>query len=438
MNYLRFSVAHLAWDIVPLEGEELKKKHKTSIQRFKKFMSNPNPDDTWDAWLGQLIEDMLVCGWATCEIRPYAPGGEERPFMLWPVDGTSIQVDRDWDGSPSVPRYWQTNVMSGVTKGTDIPFTARELMVWKYVPRTNTPFGLSPVETAFNEIGYLLEALAFAGRTASNATPKKLLWVKGLNNDQLTQLRTWAKETIEGSGSLPMLGGDGDAVSLELGMTSDANLFLKWQEFLVACIANAFGVDVQKVNLIVGINRSTGDTLDSTTDSGSIEPLATMIEQYVNKHLLPLFSLDDVAEFKFRFTTSMSDLKTLATINQIETQDENATLNECRARIGKGPLLHPITGEDIGNVTVSHYRELIKIPEFRVHGWSGLKKALERQSMLDEATTAPPDTGENDGASGENSNNTSDDPTQRGGNGAYGAPNPKDKPLNRADEREES
>jgi hypothetical protein len=106
--------------------------------------------------------------------------------------------------------------------------------------------------------------------------------------------------------------------------------------------------------------------------------------------------------------------------------------------MGRGPLLHPITGEDIGNVSVSYYRELLKIPEFRIRGWKGLEEALKRAQELADAKTAPTNDG-GDGSTkefGENENNTSDDPTKRGGNGVYGAPTPKDEPLNRADERE--
>jgi phage portal protein BeeE len=440
INYLRFSITSLQYELEPCPDVKLTRTQQKAIKRFKRMWRSPNPDDTNESFLGKMVDDMMVAGWGVAEIRKN-DGNDERPYTLWPVDGTSVETDLAWKGERRKARWWQWNWLKRPDSESRrwVPFRNDEMMVWRYVPRTSTPFGLSPIEVAFAEIGYLLDAMAFAGRTASNAQPKKLLWLEGLDQEQINTIRAWWKSDIAGGGEFPIMGApDTKASTLELGMTTDQNLFLKWQEFLIAVIADAFGIDVQKVNLIVGINRSTGDTLSDATDSVAIEPLANMIEQYVQKHLLPLFDLDEAVEFKFKFTTSVSDQKAIATVNQIETQDENATLNECRARMGRGPLLHPITGEDIGNVSVSFYRELLKIPEFRIRGWKGLEEALKQAQELADAKTAPTDDGGDGSAKefGENENNTSDDPTKRGGNGVYGAPTPKDEPLNRANERE--
>lgn len=422
VNYLRFTLTNMRFDIVAIEGETLKKKHETAIKRLKRFLRSPNPDDTWEAWLGKMLEDMLVAGWGISEIVEFTAGGDDKPYLFWPVDGTSVQVDLDWRGEPRKPRYWQTDF-----RGNDKPFLNSELMVFKYVPRTSTPFGLSPIQVAITEIEYLLDALAFAGRIASNAQPKKMLWLEGLNNDQINQIRLWWRETVEGSGAMPILGGDGKANTLELGLITDQNLFLKWQEFLIAIIADAFGIDVQKVNLIVGINRSTGDKLDDTTDSGAIEPLATMIEQYIDKYILPLFGLADVAQFKF-LPTSLGDIRSIAVVNQVELQDDSITINQARKRKGEPPLLHPVTGEDVGEVTLSYYREIVKVPEFRTKGFAGLEEALKRQQetadALTEAKTSPQP---NDGT---NSNNTKSAKSERGGNGVNSAKKPKDKAYN--------
>ena len=35
-------------------------------------------------------------------------GDKNRPLWMWPVDSMSIEVNPDWDGKDSEPRYYQT------------------------------------------------------------------------------------------------------------------------------------------------------------------------------------------------------------------------------------------------------------------------------------------------------------------------------------------
>lgn len=440
INYIRSQITRLAWGIEPLDGVTLNRQQQERIQQLKRVLRDPNPDDSWDSWLGALVDDMLVVGWGVSEVRQFPAGGEDHPYLLWPVDGASIQIDREWDGAPRTPRYWQTNYMR-VTPGDDqdIPFLNNELMVMKYTPRTSTPFGLAPIEVAITEISYLLDAMAFAGRTASSAQPKKLLFFKGMSTEQLREYREYWHNVVLGSGEMPMMSGE-DAQTLELGLVTDQNLFLKWQEFLIAVIADAFGVDVQKVNLIVGINRSTGDTLDDATDESVIAPLAATIEQYVNKFLLPLFDLADVAEFKFRFTTSNTDRKNLAVVHQMYAQMDTLTIDEIRAEMGKPPLVHPKTSEPLGGYTLSAYRAMWKSLQSTVDGPEEANKAIQEQFNAppngETVNNAEKSSSGSNKESGENSNNTNPDESQRGGNGVYSSSKPKDKPLNRADERD--
>lgn len=405
ISYYRSQVIRLDWIIQPKEGKKLTQAQKKALEECSNLLRTPNPDDSWRSFLGQLIEDQLVIGWGVTEIKPQRAGAAHK-YALFPVDGASLQVYTDWDGTPNLARYGQVDIY-----GNEMPFLNRELMVMKHNPRTNTPFGLGPVEVAANEIDYLLNAMAFAGRTASNANPKKLLWLKGMSNDQVNTIRAWWAQDVEGSGRMPIMGGDGDASSVELGLVTDQNLFLKWQEFLVAIIADAFDIDVQKVNLIVGINRSTGESLDDVTDEGAIRPLASNIEEHINQFVLPLYGLADVAEFRFRWTTSVTDRKKLSTVQQIELQMDTLTVNEARAERGLAPMLviDPLTGKDIGTYTLSAYRAAVQ----RIFGVA---------PQADSAT------------------DTDNDGKKEGNNGVNGMKNADnaEKPMNRADEREEA
>lgn len=407
INYLRGQVSRLRWGFVPVVDRELNQQEKKRLERLRYLLRRPNPDDGWRGWIQKIIEDMLVVGWGPVEVRRLRPreqtdAGDEAPnYALWPFDGASLQVYTDWDGSPSVPRYAQV-----LPNGEMNKFRNSEIIPFKWTATNDNPFGLAPLEVSIIEVEHLLNANAFAGRTASNANPKKALWIKGLTPEQRQQFKEWWDAEVSGSGTIPMIGGE-QAETLELGLITDQNLFLKWQEFLIAIIANAFGIDVQKCNLIVGINRSTGDKLDDVTDEGSVMTLADMIEEYVNQYILPLYDLDEIVEFRF-FPAATSDMKAVATLNQVELQDDSITIDEARRRQGLPPLVHE-NGTAIGKMTLTEYRAY-------VNSLHTVKPAPDGSNEKSDADT---------------------DPAKGGNNGVYGQPTEKDKPLNHADERED-
>lgn len=428
----------LDWWLVPKEGVEPNQQHEKRKRQVTKLLSAPNADLNWNTFIEQVCEELCVVGIAPIEVKTLRAreiddindSTVDAPrHALFPFDGSSLQHVMDWNGSPTAPRYVQT-----LPDGRVITFTNSEIIPMRYGSRVVTPDGLSPMDVAYQDIERFLETGAFAGRTASNANAKKALFLKNATTEQINDLRAYWRNEIEGTGALAIIGGE-DAQTLELGLVTDANLFLNFQEFLITVIAAAFGVDALKANVIAGVNRSTGDNLSQATDEGAVKPFADMIAQYVNQYVLPLYQLGDVYEFRFIYT-SISDQKSIAVLSQVELQDDSVTINEARFRQGRPPLLHPVTGEDIGNMTLSAYRAALKVPGFLSKGLKALEdhaKTLERQAKLQEAKLTQgtqPNDGSGDFADGENSNNTSNDPNARGGNGVYSAPKPKEKAMN--------
>jgi hypothetical protein len=156
-----------------------------------------------------------------------------------------------------------------------------------------------------------------------------------------------------------------------------------------------------------------------------------MIAQYITQYVLPMYGLGDVYEFRFIYT-SISDQKSIAVLSQVELQDDSVTIDEARFRQGKLPLLHPVTKEPIGHMTLSAYREALKTPGFLARGMKALEDhaaQLEEQAKL---ALQPNDAGNSgDGfGNGENANNTNPDKSQRGGNGVNSAPKPREKAMN--------
>ena len=76
--------------------------------------------------------------------HPAAASTKTLPLVLWPVDGASIRMNLEWDGSPQSQRYMQVNDQSGAN--SQIKLDDDELIYIRLNPRTHTPFGLGPLE----------------------------------------------------------------------------------------------------------------------------------------------------------------------------------------------------------------------------------------------------------------------------------------------------
>lgn len=417
IDYIRNQVCRLAWDFeTVLIDKKLTAEQKRKVELMRNCLMNPNPNDDWMSWIGQKIEDILVIGQAYTENKPFDGHEKDHPYLWYPVDAASVQIYLDWDGDPRKSRYAQFDL-----KGKRIDLKTTELFEIVHNKRSNTPFGLSPVEVSVHQIQYLLEAQNYAGKTASNATPKKLLDLgSDASESQVQSFRRYFKDEIEGRSHLPIIGGTENPKSIELGHTGDQALFLQWQAFLIGIIASSFNLDAMKFNLVVGINRSTGDTLDDVSDEGAIRPMAQQIEYFINRHIVPLFGLDGVVKFRFQYTTSFQDRKSLGVIHQIYLQAETMTINEARREIGLTPLPYSdLIGMSKGDLTLSEYRAIF-----------GGTVTMQDSVGIDN------DTGTENPIREEMESKIVQDPNNNGGNnGVHGTPAPKEKPSNQRNDK---
>ena len=164
----------------------------------------------------QVLEDALVGGYGAIEME--ATGDPCRPFELWPVDGSTIKINAKWDGNPETPRYAQATGLSAA-QSTSLPASGAQsekalglvplldddLIYIRLNPRTYTPFGLGPLEVAFETVNSFLGAHRFAGKLASNAVVQYALWLNETTPAQHERLIRWWQDEIEGTGRVPLL-----------------------------------------------------------------------------------------------------------------------------------------------------------------------------------------------------------------------------------------
>ena len=300
---------------------------------LRRCLESPNETDSFRTLIEQAIEDALTGGFGAIEMAP--TGDANRPAMLWPVDGATIRVNAKWDGHADSPRYAQ--VMPGQLESSAIQLRDDQLIYIRMNPRSFTPFGLGPLEVAFETVNQFLSAHRFAGKLAANSVAQYALWLNEATPAQHDRLIRWWQDEIEGTGRVPLLSTEQKPEVLRFAQGTDADLRLAWQEFLIRMIANAFGLPPLLLGLESDVNRSTAAELADEAFRGAISPLAHLLAGHITRDLFAKCIGWDDFEFVFNELSARDEDTELAIQVQL-LQAGVLTVSEVRAMRGLAPM----------------------------------------------------------------------------------------------------
>src|SRR5579863_3296173 len=309
------------------------------LRALRRTLEEPNAVDSFRTLIEQVIEDALTGGYGAIEMEP--TGDTERPAMLWAVDGASIRINAGWDGQEETPRYAQA--LPGQLESSAVELRDDQLMYIRMNPRSFTPFGLGPLEVAFETVNQFLSAHRFAGKLAANTVAQYALWLNEATPTQHDRLIRWWQDEIEGTGRVPLISTEQKPEVLRFAQGTDADMRLAWQEFLIRMIANAFGLPPLLLGLESDVNRSTAAELADEAFRGAIQPLAQLIAGHVTRDLFG--KCIGWREFEFVFNDlSARDEETELAVQVQLLQAGVLTVDEVRAMRGLGPLEKQGTG----------------------------------------------------------------------------------------------
>jgi phage portal protein BeeE len=331
INSIKDRIAGMRWRVQPRRGRALEQL-PDGAQRIQILTDNfdaPNCDDSFRSLAEQVLEDINVGGYGAIEVQ--ATGNPDEPLALWPVDGSSIRMRGDWDGSPDSPRYEQVTGRFG--PDANILLNDNELIYIRLNPRTHTPFGLGRLEVAFETINAFLSANRFASRLASNSVVEYALWLQGLTPERHERLIRWWQDEIEGTGRVPILSAENKPEVLRFGGGTDADLRLAWQEFLIRIIADAFDLPPQLLGIERDVNRSTATEMNDQAFRQAIVPTARLFAEHITRDAINKKLGWNDLEFVFA-DTEVADEMEEAQIQEILLRNGVMTVNEVRRMRG--------------------------------------------------------------------------------------------------------
>jgi HK97 family phage portal protein len=335
INAIKNPVAGLDFEIVPVKGIVADAALWERAKILTACLARPNPDDSFRSLIEQVLEDTLT-GAGALEIQ--ATQDPMRPCLLWPVDGLSIEVDPDWSGEPGSARYRQTNFGIGET----VSLRNDQLIYLRANPSTHSPFGLGPLEVAFNSIARQLAVADYAGKLAANARPSVMLNLGAeIGVDQIQAFRAYWRNEVEGQGLMPIIGAGAQAQALRLTPDGDDALYLKYQEWIVREIATCFDLSPQNMGLERDVGRHTAEVAEDRDWDQAIRPFAGLIAAHLNRDLVHGLLGETELEFRWIGLDRGNELALGQTL-EIYYKANVMTPNELRAKLGLAKLASPL------------------------------------------------------------------------------------------------
>ncbi len=335
MNVIKDRIVAMDWQIRVRRGarEEEIAYARRKVRALRRMLEEPNESDSFRTLLEQVIEDALTGGYGAIEME--RTGDPQRPAMLWPVDGSTIRVNAHWDGSSETARYEQVPMGRSVEEG--IPLRDDQLLYLRMNPRSFSPFGLGPLEVAFETVNEFLSAHRFAGKLAANTVVQYALWLNEATPTQHERIIRWWQDEIEGTGRVPLIATEQKPEVLRFAQGTDADMRLQWQTFLIRLIADAFGLPPLLLGLEADVNRSTAAELTDEAFRSAIAPLARRIEEHLTRDVFG--KCVGWREFEFVFNDlSAADAQTELAMQVQLLQAGVLTVNEVRAMRGLSAL----------------------------------------------------------------------------------------------------
>jgi phage portal protein BeeE len=335
INIRKAQISGADWDIT--RADPSRGAVDTGLQReIKDRLEFANPKaESFRTFIEQVVEDILVLDAGSIEKERNLRG---EPLYLHAVDGGMIRVNSLWDGTdPEEARYyWYPDNFERAR------FTNDDFIYIMETPRTNTPVGLSKLETLKLSIDSELEGHAYNARQVKNPIPDGLLHLgEGVRPEQVDKFKSFMAAEVYGRGAIAVTGGGKLPTFLRFHDSNRDAQFLEWQIYLVRKIAAVFGMNAGDLGISHDINRSTAEVNDQQTEDRGLRPLMHLLAAHLTREYVWDSAFGGQANnLKFSFTKlNLAESLKRATIEKIQVAGmPTRTVNEARIARGEEPL----------------------------------------------------------------------------------------------------
>lgn len=311
INTRKRQITQLGFDIVDVDDDADPTTSASQRQVVKELVTNlGGPGVRFRELLDKMIEDLLVLD-ALCFYKQRTRGGQL--LRIIPIDGATIKLRVDDSGSVPLPpdiafEQWIKGSMVAEMTTDDLSY---ELMN----PRTDTPYGLSPIESLILSLDASMRAMLFnLSYLSDNSVPIGFLNVpEGWNVNQIKEYTEYLHSMISGPKAqakvYPIPAG---ATYQPVAKPSDF-AFKDFFEYLDRKVCMMFDLAPQELGINLQQYKENAEGQDKIQMRKGIKPLANFLSEIFTEIIQNEFGFTEFA-FKFtgldsRFTTDEVKIK---------------------------------------------------------------------------------------------------------------------------------
>lgn len=328
IDYTKGKISQLDWDIVNAneEGDDVK-----GAEDIKAFFDTPmGVGSSLNEMLEFLTEDNLVLGAIAVEKMQTKGGGL---LELLPVDVGTIKLRLNEQGrSPKPPEIAYEQWVSG-TKTAEL--TADEMIFKVRNLRTNTPFGLSPLESLIIQVQSALAGSLYNFKffTDSNQVEGFVGLPEDLTNDQVKEFQEYFDAMVAGDPRfqrrLKFMPHGFEYIPTK---KPEDMSFQRFELWLLQQTCAVFGVPPQDIGFTFETNKATAEVQSDKGQERVRRPIAMWFEGIFTNIIQIDLGRPDL---KFSFiNVDPTDRKVESEIDEIRIRSGIQSVDEVRRREG--------------------------------------------------------------------------------------------------------
>lgn len=356
IDYLKTKITKLDWAITPIDEEDDIDKNDGRVMALEEFFKHPmGQRSNFRDYIDAILEDYLVIGSFASEKAKTRGGMFLGELKL--VDSATIRIVVDETGRiPEPPDTAYIQVIRG-QKVADL--TQDELLFVNRNTRTNTVFGLSPIESIIIQADSAIKSSLYNRSWFSDGNlPEGFGELpEDWSQKQIKEFQTYFDSILSGNPKMQRrikMVPKGFKYS-PIKKPDDIG-YEKQELWLLQQTCSVFGVPPQDIGYTYQVNKATGEVQSEKGQERGMRPLVDMLQQVFSDLIQNDFAYPDL---EFTFTdVDPSDKKAEAEIDKIRLESGVISGDEVRAREGLEPigLKHYVNGsvtfiDDLGKQT---------------------------------------------------------------------------------------
>ncbi len=322
-----------------MQWQVVVKRHRPGIvkkaEQINDFLSRPVPGPeglTFAEWLKKILRDLFIYDAAAIEVVRHPDTG--KLVALKPVPGSQIEMAAAPETDDLDPEYPYYRVLRGQVIAKYKP---GELIYFKENTRTDSPYGISPLEAAITLVSIIMWADAFQLKQLTvTEVPEGILDLGNVPHDVVERFRMWWLSEVVGQPHKVVIVGGSQAGVRWIPFRSDnrAMQFRQLYDWYVRLLTMCFGVRPQDIGLVEGLNRAVAQELAIGGKRVGLYPRALLLKEIIDHDILEELFDVDLRDMEFKwldlerrdFEQAARIIRTLGTLY--------LTVNEARTLLG--------------------------------------------------------------------------------------------------------